>query len=240
MSWGSRTGKHGASDTALTSSLSAKAVENLKWEIPNFNLHFYGPCIWSAELMRGAAEQRFSHTIGTCLTYWQVALMCRAITCDYFSTANPPSQNHRALPSHLLPLRFLSFHIVLCFNTFAAGVSLNTPAKSQINDYSITPLASLLLSSYNPFSSNYLSLIQILLFLFPCQTQLNRDGTSRQSKKRTKKDELKRGNIKNQLAETQMKNEGTNSPKAATLMRIACRSDDIISESRDSWSRRHR
>lgn len=32
----------------------------------------------------------------------------------------------------------------------------------------------------------------------------------------------------------------TNSPKAATLMRIAWRLDDIISDSKDSWSLRHR
>lgn len=64
--------------------------------------------------------------------------MCGAITCDYFSTANPPStfpyNTSAYFPSHLLRLRFLSFHFVLCFNTFAAGASLNTNAKPKIND----------------------------------------------------------------------------------------------------------
>lgn len=39
------------------------------------------------------------------------------------------------------PLCFLSFHIVLRFNAFAAGTSLNIAAKPQINDLALVSLS---------------------------------------------------------------------------------------------------
>lgn len=174
--------------------------------------------------------------------------MCGAITCDYFSTANapplpihPPTQYQCALPSHLLPLCFLSFHIVLCFNTFAAGTSLNTAAKPQINDQGITLLVCLFsFWLHCPFLSSYPSLIQILSLRSPCQTSLNQHGTFRESKKRVKRVTRKEGTSDSSPVTWHTKECNTNSPKAATLMRIAWRSDDIILESRDSWSWRQR
>lgn len=44
-------------------------------------------------------ECSVSQTQGTCVAYWQVALMCGAITCEYFSTANPPLILH-PIPLH--------------------------------------------------------------------------------------------------------------------------------------------
>lgn len=64
--------------------------------------------------------------------------MYGAINRDYFSTANLSSTHPPNTAAHfsstLLLLCVLSFHIVLCFDTFAAGTSLNTAAKLQIND----------------------------------------------------------------------------------------------------------
>lgn len=68
---------------------------------------------------------------------------------------SPTSTLARLLPgSRPLPsLCFLSFHIVLCFNTSAAGTSLNTAAEPGINGEDITLLCLSSLSSATPLLS---------------------------------------------------------------------------------------
>ena len=73
-----------------------------------------------------SGECSVSHTMATCVAYWQVALMCRVITCDYFSTANhSPSLHPPTLPNTTVHLSHTSS---LCasylFILFSASIPL--------------------------------------------------------------------------------------------------------------------